>query len=306
MAREGWTPVSRRNLCPICGKPNNCSLSTDGKYAYCGRVADGSVKENNGGQWLHVLRDDDDDWRRRDWEWTSPRTSPRERQADKPDREFGKQADVAFSHPDAPRKRRELADRLGVEPFALERMGVGWEQEKRKQGCWTIPERDATGDVIGISTRLANGDKLSVFGGQRGLTFIDGWQDGDGPILLVEGGSDVAACLSMGCSVVGRPSNLSGVDHLTELLRSVPDDRDVIVIGENDRKSHDSLATSVRERHKPECEGCSLCWPGRLGAIQTAEKLRELLCRTVGWSLTPDGLKDVRGWLNAMRKGAGE
>lgn len=306
MAREGWRRVSRREPCPVCEKPDNCTVSTDGVWCWCGRVSEGSIRENGGGQWLHKLRDDGDDWKRRDWEWSSPRTSPKKGQAEKPIRDFGKVADVAFSHPDASQKRQELADQLGVESVALERMGVGWDCPKRKQPHWTIPERDATGKVIGIATRLTNGGKQSVFGSQRGLTFTDDWQDGDGPILLVEGGSDVAACLSMGCSVIGRPSNAGGVDHLAELLRGVPYDRDVIVIGENDRKSHDSLATSVRDRHKPECEGCSLCWPGRHGAIQTAEKLRELLCRTVDWALTPDGLKDVRGWLNAMRKGAGE
>lgn len=306
MAREGWRRVSRNEPCPICEKPDNCTVSTDGVWCWCGRVPEGSDRQNGGGQWLHKLRDDDDDWRHRDWHWTSPRTSPLKRQAEKPAHDWPKLSDVAFSHPDAAQKRQVLANQLGVESVALERMGVGWDCPKRRQPHWTIPERDATGKVIGIATRLTTGGKRFETGGHRGLTFTDDWQGGDGPILLVEGGSDVAACLSMGCSVVGRPSNLSGVDHLAELLRAVPDDRDVIVIGENDRKSHESLATSVRDRHKPECEGCSLCWPGRHGAIQTAERLRELLCRTVGWALTPDGLKDVRGWLNTMRKGAGE
>ncbi|MDA0920755.1 MAG: hypothetical protein O2945_16915, partial [Planctomycetota bacterium] len=209
-----------------------------------------------------------------------------------------------FSHPDAAQKRTELAGKLGVEPTSLERLGVGWGQRERSQGCWTIPERDAVGNVIGVSTRLNSGKKKQIFGSHRGLTYSDDWRSGVGPILLVEGGSDTAALLSIGLSVIGRPSNYAGIDLLAELLCGVCDKREVIVVGENDRKVHGFLKPAVQKRHKTDCGCCSVCWPGKYGAIGTAEKLSELLCRKVGWCLAPDNAKDAREWLCVMRETA--
>lgn len=55
--KDAWRRVSKREPCPICGKPDNCSVSVDGGAVWCGRVSDGSVRENVGGQYLHVLGD---------------------------------------------------------------------------------------------------------------------------------------------------------------------------------------------------------------------------------------------------------
>jgi hypothetical protein len=161
--------------------------------------------------------------------------------------------------------------------------------------------------VIGVATRLDSGRKGYVAGGNRGLIYSDDWQNGNGPILLVEGGSDAAALLSLCLAVVGRPSNTGGVELLAELLRDVPGERELIVVGENDRKVHDELKPAARDRHKSDCEWCSTCWPGKFGAIRTAEKLSQLLCRNVGWCLAPDDTKDAREWLRVMReRGAAE
>ncbi len=301
MASDGWIRVSRQNPCPICDGPDNCTVSTDGGAVYCGRVADGSKRENGGGQFLHILRED---WRERDW---TPPPFPKRVTARPSCRDFRSVADAGFSHPDAAQKRFELAGQLGVEPTSLERLGVGWDTPKRCQSRWTTPERDATGKVIGVSTRRIGGGKGFVPGGKRGLTYSDDWQSGNGPILLVEGGSDTAALLSLGLSTLGRPSNVGGVELLAELLRDVPDERELIVVGENDRKVHDELKPAARERHKSDCDWCSTCWPGKFGAIRTAKKLSQLLCRKVGWCLSPDDTKDAREWLRVMReKGAAE
>lgn len=49
--------VKRGTPCPICGKPDWCSVSEDGAMAICMRVADGSVKESKGGGYIHILQD---------------------------------------------------------------------------------------------------------------------------------------------------------------------------------------------------------------------------------------------------------
>ena len=55
----------------------------------------------------------------------------------------------------------------------------------------------------------------------------------------------------------------------------------------------------MREWHKPECDGCSACWPGKFGAVTTATKLAERLEREIAWAFPPENAKDTRAWLNS-------
>ena len=84
---------------------------------------------------------------------------------------------------------------------------------------------------------------------QRGLTIPARFAERDGPVLAVEGASDVLAATAMGIAAIGRPSNMGGVDLLVDVLRDVPPDRPIIVLGEYDANSKGQ-------------------WPGRDGAIQ--------------------------------------
>lgn len=207
-------------------------------------------------------------------------------------------AKVAYDHTSAEEARHTLAATLGVSADALRRLKVGWLPNEK---AWSFPERDATGRVIGINRRFADGTKQRMAGGQSGLTYEPGhWSESAvecDHVFLVEGGSDVASMLTMGLSVVGRPSNTGGVELLAELLLAVPTDRIIVVLGEHDRKSHQSLNPAVRARHKLDCDGCSICWPGWFGAVTTATQLSERLDREIAWSFPPDGTKDVRDWL---------
>jgi hypothetical protein len=87
----------------------------------------------------------------------------------------------------------------------------------------------------------------------------------------------------MGLAGIGRPSANAGVKHLAELLADIPENRDIIVLGEVDAKSSGK-------------------WPGRDGAISVAEKLATELGRKVFWALSPDGAKDVRAWLISQQE----
>ena len=242
MAQSDWVRVSHQHPCPICEKPDNCSVSRNGGAVWCGREANGSIRQNDGGQWLHVLRERE--WPRRNDYRPKPSTpwpSPIKPES-KPKQDWGRISKEAFGNPSAEAARNTLAMKLGVAVKALCRLEVGW---MPSQQCWTIPERDATGNVIGINRRFDDGSKRRCAGGQTGLTFDPvGWLQSDiesRSVLLVEGGSDTAALLSQGVSVVGRPSNTGGVELLAELLRAVPPDRVIVVMAEHDRKSHKSL-----------------------------------------------------------------
>ena len=38
---RAWSPVSRRSACPVCGQPDWCAVSSDGRVARCMRIVDG-------------------------------------------------------------------------------------------------------------------------------------------------------------------------------------------------------------------------------------------------------------------------
>lgn len=181
-----------------------------------------------------------------------------------------------------------LADELGVSVASLEKLGAKWDA---KSNSWQNPEFDSKRKTIGTSKRLFGGKKSFVSGGHRGLCFADGWENESGPVLIVEGLSDTASGITHGLCTIGRPSN--GVPkglqpELIALLRSIPTDRQIIVVAENDKD--------------PDTDD----WPGRDGAVSTAKFLAAELKRTVTWALPPDGAKDLRHWfqLNPDKSGS--
>lgn len=293
MSQDGWVRATKARPCRVCEKPDNCEALRveDGWLVYCGRVSEGSIRQNAGGQWLHKV--DDDSVIR----LPEPR---REREPKKrPKKPSSFWADRVRFYEDCGKGRlTNLADMLGVSVESLQRLHVGYSVQ---QEAWTFAERNAVGEFVGINRRFNNGDKKREAGGKCGLTFADDWDAGEGPLLLVEGGSDAASCLTMELNAVGRPSNTGGVKLLGELLANVPPTRTVIVIGERDRKRHEDLKENARKRHSPECEGCSVCWPGWFGAVNVAKQLAAKLARPIAWALPPGDAKDSRAWWLAHR-----
>ncbi len=253
----GWTRVTREKPCPICGKQDNCSVSSDGALVWCGRVSEGAIRENKGGQFLH----------KGDREARPPTTSVKS-----PIKDMAEFANKLFAR--GAGARTELAKVLGVPESTLYKLWVGWTGRS-----WSFPERDARGQVVGISYRLPDGSKRQAKGGNRGLVYHREPKENE-TILVVEGASDVAACLGVGLYAIGRPSNRAGVGLLAELLRKEKHKGKVIIIGERDRKPDGK-------------------YPGREGAVATAARLSKALGRTIHWSMPPEGFKDIRAWLNS-------
>ena len=166
-----------------------------------------------------------------------------------------------------------LANALKVSPHALQDICVGWNPQSK---CYTIPERDAAFNVIGIMQRFADGEKRCMTGSKRGLCIPIGFRERGGPILIVEGASDVAALLTQELCAVGRPSAMGGGKFLAELLKDDP--RDIVVVGEFD----------------PKPDGT---WPGKEGAERIARQLATDLQREIPTTMPPDKHKDVREWL---------
>ena len=269
----GWIPVSRQQPCPICGKADWCGRTGDGVAVRCMRAQGIPVPSG----WLLVKTDPDGGTvfiRQDDLDRRPPAVGPtREQTREGPDRHWTVRA-TNRAKEITPDQLRELADELGVTPASLGTIGVGWSGRLK---AYTFPERDGEGQVVGIATRDAEGRKSFMAGGKRGLTIPDGLADLPDPVLIVEGPSDVAACLSLGLAAVGRPSNIGGVEHLTQLLA----ERDAFVVGEFDPKPNGS-------------------WPGRDGAQHVAAQLAQRWEKPVRWVLPPDNAKDIRSWFNAQ------
>lgn len=263
-----WTRVTTNDKCPVCGKPDYCTRS--GGLVLCMRVESPRPSTNKLGGWLHSVGDDD--------QYPTPTTLPK---AEKPDIDWTTVAKTMFESPKATDEREYLAKTLGVNHSALSELGVGcgWDAY-RGVGFSSWPERDAKGTVVGIVRRYRDGAKKTMRHSSHGLYYAQPiMRMRLGPVFCVEGGSDTAALLSVGVNVVGRPSNLGGVEQLAELARTVSRYARWIVVGERDEKPDGK-------------------WPGKQGAITTVERLSERLKRRVDWIMPP--AKDVRAWLNSV------
>ena len=286
---SGWRSATRREPCEVCGAFKWCSVSADGAVAMCMKVKSDrpkTFKDGNVG-YIHKLKDD-----------VGGPMIMAARRKPKP-KKLDSELHVRF----APLCRswfinqaariEALAKELSVPAWALDAIKVGFDGE-----AWTFPELNHRGQIIGVSRRFVGGRKICVVGSRRGLTYAEDWADAKGPVIIVEGGSDTAAGIAMGLAVIGRPSNLGGVDYLARMLKGV--DRQAVIIAERDRKEHDTLAEVIRRQHDPKCDGCRQCWPGKAGAVETSMRLSRRLNRIVQWSFPPDG-KDIRDWMVSMK-----
>ncbi len=273
--RERMRPVTAAHPCPVCGKPNWCLVAPDGTAAICQRVESGKRCGEAG--WLHRLAE-------------PVQAPPRAKPLTGPPKDWPALA-ARFAADCGPDRRADLAARLGLPADALDALPpVGFNPDHPGAPCFTFPETDAAGTVVGILRRFDAGtgpngrDKLQMAGGRRGLTPPAGWWDRAGPVLVVEGPTCAAAATAAGLAAVGRPSSDGGVALLAELFRDLPADRDILVVGENDRKPGGD-------------------WPGRRGAESVARRLAAALGRPVRWALPPGDAKDCRDWLTAEARG---
>ncbi|GJM43340.1 MAG: hypothetical protein DHS20C21_01820 [Gemmatimonadota bacterium] len=169
-------------------------------------------------------------------------------------------------------RAEQLAQKLGVDINALREIRAGWDGE-----AFAFPEVDETGSVVGIGRRFRTGAKGFHGGGSRGLVVPTALAEASGPVLVVEGPSDVAAARSREIASVGRSGKSLGREWLRRLA-AVVEAREILIIGENDANG-----------------------AGQEGAAATARDLAALRRKPVAWSLPPSPHNDLREWLTADR-----
>lgn len=195
--------------------------------------------------------------------------------------------------------RAALAAELGVPVTALALIPlVGCGGHTSAGVIATFPESDADGVIVGITERDPSREPKSkslstdAAPGARGLTIAAGWDTPPGPLLVVEGATDVIACAAAGLCVVGRPGKDAKIEWLIELCKKLPADRPIIIVGENDQKWNEDGTPKLNK------DGIQ-SWPGREAAVKVANWLAAELPNPVTWAMPPAEAKDSRGWLTS-------
>jgi len=286
MARdsERWPEVTARNPCPICGGKTWCTIGP--RHINCHRAPSAKERETGAGlSWLHP----------RDNATALPRVEREKKETPKlTTAELTALARKMFDDKRADARRESVARSLGVSVASLTALRVGYGADRAGEySSW--PARDWQGHIVGIVRRYDDGSKKSLKGGSTGLFYERDWLKRSGPVLIVEGGSDTAAAISLGLRAIGRPSNTGlGRDGGIKRMLSGARARTLraIVIAEADSKPE-------KRGQAPgcplDCQGCLTCFPGQAGA--------ELVAKQLGcsWVLPPEGCKDFRDALNKGR-----
>lgn len=167
----------------------------------------------------------------------------------------------------------ELSVQLGVKASALLELRVAW---SREHGAWGWPMRNGRGDMVGIRLRWDDGRKRCVTGSHNALFWP--FCEPEKTAWIVEGGTDVAAALSIGVFAIGRPSCNGGLFDLLEAIKGMGIENAVIV------------ADNDEDRFRPDGSRYN---PGIDGANSLAERM------TVPCCVMALPVKDMRSFVQA-------
>lgn len=278
-----WIRVCRSHPCPVCEGTTWCTVSGDGAVVHCMRAK--SDKSLESGGWLHKVGG----------EKVIAFIRAEKKQEQRPQIRWSDEARRMYDASKASSTRLALAQELGVTVESLELLKVGWGADRYGEFA-SFPMRDMRQRICGIVRRYQDGAKKTMKWSRNGLFYAENYLDFGGPILVAEGGSDVAALMSMGLCGVGRPSNTGGMPGLIALLMSAGAlKRTALILAERDEKPE---RRGKRDWCPADCTGCGVCFPGLFGAIEIATKLSKALDKNIRYRFPPDEAKDVRAWVN--------
>tara|TARA_R100000808_G_C2152093_1_gene161381 strand:- start:3906 stop:4712 length:807 start_codon:yes stop_codon:yes gene_type:complete len=241
---SNWKRVNTNNPCPICGKPDWCSISKDKSAVICPRVEEGSKKYIDGSGYLHILVETDN--------WKNELSKPEKKQLPEHNEVL---AIMARKMIKALTEERlvDLAENLDISLNTLKRLNVGY---SAAQEAYSFPMLRQGNRLLGVRFRSIVGKKWSLKGSRQGL-FIP---RPDGPeqkgLIVCEGPTDTGVLLDLGFDAIGRPSCNSGSDLIAEIAR----DRHVAIMADFDGPGMDG-AERLQFKLKPICASVSVVVP---------------------------------------------
>lgn len=202
--KSQWTRVSKKNRCPICNHDSWCLMAD--KVVLCMRESSSTQKVLKTGEtgYLHRL------------EGNHP--IPPHKATTRPERKI----DWDELLESWPHKHGELAEQLGLPASAFMAMGTRWATPHR---AWAFPMTDGCCKTVGIRLRSPSGQKWSVTGSHTGVFLpMQMWGHGYRGVdylWIVEGATDTAAAVSLGLTVIGRPSCSGGLEYIRMLVNRI-------------------------------------------------------------------------------------
>ena len=188
---------SRRGQpCPVCNNTSKgCSVNKDGLHFCRGRPADPllwqSCGQADGNPDFHLWRRTDDPRvykNNGDPLGPIPRTKPPARTAEAKDRTDWDQTNRELVGNLTVEMRTSLANNLGIPLRAFDHFpGLGFCPKDPVGTCWTWPEVDAQGRIVGIQRRYFDGHKRCMSRSHRGLVLPSPRPGGSGTISWSRG-----------------------------------------------------------------------------------------------------------------------
>lgn len=231
MAEAEWLRVTKKSLCPICQRDNWCSVHADGMIVICMRVQ--SLRGSKNGGYVHDLNE--------------PIPVLKLPKKLSPAPAINATA-IWLKFRSDQKPHDELALKLGVQPWALNALGIAW---SHKHCAWAFPMHDSDGNVIGLRLRADTGKKWSVAGSRNGLflplEFTERRQ-----LVLCEGPTDTAAAMSLALPAFGRPNCSGGVDFIKQYCQRSKC-KELIIFADRDKAGREGalkLAAAVSAQVK--------------------------------------------------------
>jgi hypothetical protein len=259
---KGYVRATKRQPCPICGRPDWCLIAIDGSKAICPRTEVGAKEQIGEAGYLHELDGS-----------IKPQI---ERQ--KPVRQVHINARAIHEQCLScvtPAQIDVAAGTLGLTVAALNAIGIGYHLSKQ---AFSFPMYNERARVIGIRLRRESGFKFAVPGSHNGLFLAYDRIPAGRTVHVFEGPTDTAAGIDWGFDgIIGRPS----AEACAEMLVKAIAGRETVI-----------LANYDEPKKRPDG---SVFYPGQRGA----EKLADLLVAggsSVKIVYPCAGHKDWRAW----------
>ena len=224
-----WVRISRSQPCEVCGKPDWCTRSHDGKIAGCMRVENDRPMTNGG--WLHILEASEN---------TGVALSPPAVPRSRPPRTLDVHSAFArWTGTTTPQRVDEFARSLGVSSDSLLALGATWADGL---DAWAFPMHDARLEPCGIRLRNNDGEKWAVRGSIAGIFMSRPLPRAADTLFICEGPTDTAAMISLGFTAIGRPSCRGSHEHVRRVVQCFDRRPDTVIVADADAAGREGAA----------------------------------------------------------------